>query len=321
MTADEKLERELESFLAEENSRVAALYRKLPRHEPDSRIDDAVLAMARRAVAPPRRRTAWMPALSAAALVVVAAGIAYRSAPQVWNDRNAEMPHNATQLDTPAPAAQTMSAPPTMSASSATSHRLAREIAAPPAAPSEAPPAASKDVAKTARPGPLPAMPMKRKRAPAVPAAAPPPAPESEQLGQLRDDKTAAPPMPATAAMQANDAVRFEQSKVRDQSVEEADKSLSGGTASVGADIRAKPAPSPAVRAVDSYANAPASAPAAAPLSPSDKAESNLYPDHWLADIRIMLRDNRRDDALRNLANFRRKYPDYSLPDDLRDLK
>jgi hypothetical protein len=33
-----------------------------------------------------------------------------------------------------------------------------------------------------------------------------------------------------------------------------------------------------------------------------------------------MLKENRRDEALRSLAEFRRMYPDYKLPDDLRDL-
>ena len=48
---------------------------------------------------------------------------------------------------------------------------------------------------------------------------------------------------------------------------------------------------------------------------------AGLYPEHWLANIRSMLKENRRDEALRSLAEFRRMYPDYRLPDDLRDLK
>jgi hypothetical protein len=34
-----------------------------------------------------------------------------------------------------------------------------------------------------------------------------------------------------------------------------------------------------------------------------------------------MLRENKRDDAVRSLAEFRKMYPDYKLPDDLRALK
>ena len=47
---------------------------------------------------------------------------------------------------------------------------------------------------------------------------------------------------------------------------------------------------------------------------------ASLYPEHWLANIRQMLRDDRREEALRSLAEFRKRYPDYRLPDDLRDL-
>ena len=43
----------------------------------------------------------------------------------------------------------------------------------------------------------------------------------------------------------------------------------------------------------------------------------SLYPEHWLANIRLLLRDNQRAAALRSLDEFRKKYPDYVLPDDL----
>src|SRR5216110_2540169 len=71
MSNKEQFEREFESFLNEEDSRVAALYRKLPRPEPDAKLDAPVLAMARRAVTTAPRMHArtprWIPALSAAA--------------------------------------------------------------------------------------------------------------------------------------------------------------------------------------------------------------------------------------------------------------
>src|SRR6185369_12365546 len=76
MSSNEKFEREFADFLAEEDSRLASLYRKLPQLEPDSRLDGAVRAMAYRAlnpqlVATPQagsqsRRGRWLPALGAA---------------------------------------------------------------------------------------------------------------------------------------------------------------------------------------------------------------------------------------------------------------
>jgi hypothetical protein len=73
-------------------------------------------------------------------------------------------------------------------------------------------------------------------------------------------------------------------------------------------------------------ASAPVSADKAIQKKDNGKVRSHdpnasLYPEHWLENIRIMLRENNRDDALRSLAEFRVIYPDYHLPDDLRDLK
>jgi len=73
---------------------------------------------------------------------------------------------------------------------------------------------------------------------------------------------------------------------------------------------------SPAVR--DDAAGA---APAQGQRMRSTDPNARLYPEHWLANIRTMLKENRRDEALRSLGEFRRMYPDYHLPDDLRDLK
>ena len=64
-----------------------------------------------------------------------------------------------------------------------------------------------------------------------------------------------------------------------------------------------------------------AGAPAQALAAPTARdRNASLYPEHWLANIQQMLRDNRREEALRSLAEFRKRYPDYRLPDDLRDL-
>jgi len=53
----------------------------------------------------------------------------------------------------------------------------------------------------------------------------------------------------------------------------------------------------------------------------SNDPNAKLYPEHWLTNIRTMLKKNHRDEAMRSLAEFRKMYPDYHLPDDLRNLK
>ena len=44
-------------------------------------------------------------------------------------------------------------------------------------------------------------------------------------------------------------------------------------------------------------------------------------PAHWIERIRTQLRELHREAALNELEKFRQNYPDYRLPDDLRDLK
>lgn len=64
-----------------------------------------------------------------------------------------------------------------------------------------------------------------------------------------------------------------------------------------------------------------AGAPAQSLAAPATMdSNATLYPEHWLANIRQMLRENRREAARRSLERFRKTYPDYRLPDDLRDL-
>jgi hypothetical protein len=128
MSSNEKFERELADFLAEEDSRLAALYRKLPQMEPDPRLDGAVRAMAHRALNPQlvatpqagsqkRHRGRWLPALGTAAGVVFAAGIAFRLGPS-WHGERGETgaPASAVisvrSLDAPPPAPPLSPAPP-----------------------------------------------------------------------------------------------------------------------------------------------------------------------------------------------------------------
>ena len=67
---------------------MAALYRKLPHPEPTAEIDAAVLAMAHRAVRSSTRtpHARWLPRLGIAAAVLLAASVAIRVGPQIWNE-------------------------------------------------------------------------------------------------------------------------------------------------------------------------------------------------------------------------------------------
>jgi resuscitation-promoting factor RpfA len=56
-------------------------------------------------------------------------------------------------------------------------------------------------------------------------------------------------------------------------------------------------------------------------LMPSQDATVTRYPVKWISAIRELRNAGRRDEAARELAEFKRRYPDYELPADLRDGK
>jgi hypothetical protein len=352
MSSNEQFEREFEDFLEQENSRVAALYRKLPRAEPDAKLDAAVQAMARRAqTAAPRvraRTPRWIPALSAAALVTLAAGIAFRIGPTVWQERQTEplQKSAAENKVSPPTSAPTDAVGKTESDADAFKDKAAPKPAAilsPPAAPvpTNAAPAA-RAPSRTVQTAPT------RIDAP-TPQAFPPPALEQEKKS-VETGATAAGANDAARAQAKGGLDEQVLDRKRDQPVQTAPAApalklrAERAATAPAAEPSATAAPAPAREEADaaqaelSSAPTPAqaassgasaestrAAPAAkaahmAPLRSKDP-NANLYPEHWLANIHTMLRRNRRDEALRSLAEFRKMYPDYHLPDDLRDLK
>jgi hypothetical protein len=57
-----------------------------------------------------------------------------------------------------------------------------------------------------------------------------------------------------------------------------------------------------------------------APYSAELIRNSRLYPESWIAAIQRLLHESRRDEALENLKLFNKKYPNYRLPADLKQL-
>jgi len=324
---NDKLERELDSFLADD-SRVAALYRKLPKDEPDAKLDAAILAQARAAVAPRRRRPRWLPAMSAAAAIVIAAGLAYRVGPHVWNERSAVS----------AKAEQRVAAP-------ASVPQQAPKDAAPQTPPANTPqPEASKSAPSAVETQVVTGNAIRRLE---IETARPA---EADKLQSQKRKAEEQKPASDTVAKQAAQG-RLQRERARDDAVSNAQPALqlksttspprldaapappvaaSPATPAVLAEPAAKPNapepnafPSPAAGAYAPAAPAPSAA--RAPVRESAQSvldvEANLYPEHWVADMQQMLKDGRRDDAIKNLKAFRKHYPDYTLPDDLRDLK
>lgn len=327
MSNKQQFEREFEEFLNEENSALAALYRKLPRPEPDAKVDAAIAALARRAVAssaPARTRAPrWIPVLSAAAVVALAAGIAFRIGPTVWQQRNEQaLPQSQNAMsagtvvkeqdtdalkDKAAPKPTPMPAEPAM-----------RSMSVPAPAPASAP-AAPPAVAKAVAPAPH--------KTESAAERLDAPAPQAFPLQAEQEKKRTQPGaayMPAQGGTTAQSLER--------QRDERAQTTAAPMAAPVREEAAPPPppaaAPAPAAEtpamsgaAADSMLAAPPAK--AARMAPPRSKDPNarLYPEHWLQNIRTMLREDKRDEALRSLAEFRKMYPDYHLPDDLRDLK
>ena len=137
--AQQQFELDFEEFMRDDASRLAELYRKLPLDAPGTELDARVRALAQRELrasdegeSAPRdsedanltptrlylRHPRWLPALSAAAMLVLAAGIAWRMAPSGWTSRErASVP--AAAAPAPTSAAPTSAAPTTAATTSA----------------------------------------------------------------------------------------------------------------------------------------------------------------------------------------------------------
>ena len=158
---------------------LAALYARLPRAEPDPALDAIVLAAAARAT-PPRRRPRWPVALGSAAVLVLAAGVAWQlrdtPPPIAYTPEAQEAPAGALSVvATPAPVTLPPVQKPARTARMAERHAApahhveARKVV-------RAPP-------PSAQPVPLP-MPIEAPAPMAPPAPPPPPVPPAP--GEVR---------------------------------------------------------------------------------------------------------------------------------------
>lgn len=279
--------RDPDDLLRDGGGEIGDLYRRLPRYEPPRRLDRAVLNEAARAVhsGKPPRRQRWIVGVGSAAGLVLAAGLA-------WRIGHEPIGHN----DAVAPAASPRVVPVEPISEPARSKREApaRDESAPADAsqPLEQQRAAGavsdrKDQAKSVRKQRAeskPAPPPMQEAAPA-PAASPPPK-----------------PFPANE-------------RDREQATD-ADKAQ-GSSAGIAA-------PAPAAAAAEKRATTTNAVGRASPTLPSSSVElqrdMQLAPPDWLAHIRDLMQQGRRQQATESLRLFVRTHPDRRVPPDLREL-
>ena len=280
----------------ERDARLAAAYRTGAQQQPPERLDDAIRAAARRAVAAGPRRSAdrlrrWSIPLSLAAVVLL----------------------------------------------SVTLVTMMREEGVDRLMTGEPPPRTQPPVAVADGPAQVPAQPAAQSMSPARKAAAPAaglqravprtemPAPElrgQEHREILAADAGSRAKAMAGAAAPADAAADARQDSA--PRAADAPRPL----------LRSAPATTPAPAALAETAAAGAAKPAAAPAglgalssaaAPSAKAREALWQDlegepvaKWLDRLRDLRKSGRAADAERLFAEFRRRFPDAALPDDLR---
>lgn len=257
-----------------DDPKLSQRYRELPREEPPRRLDDAILAKARRAVrarpAPlvaPSGRRRWYVPVAAAAIIVLAVAVTLHV--------ERERPD------------------PEMVASPTTSPAPREEPRAMPTQPPAAGPAPAPAPARKAAPEP-PAMkgfaPDPKPQAAPAPALATPPLADSAAQGREEYERRAA------AAERAR--VHAELQLSRADSGEESRR------------LRSAAAEAPAQRERVEVAK---QRPAAAVSSLG--ATGYQSPEQWLLGIQDLKRQGRDEEAEKQLAEFRKRYPDYRIPE------
>jgi hypothetical protein len=267
---------------------LKALYRSLPRNEPTLALDEAVR---RAAAAPfhtssPRRMTHWPVAAASAAVLVLAAGLGWHMRDQV---------PAMQQAPAPAPAPGVSASTPTPAATEAPTIRIADDDASRLSVPAAAP--AAPAAAATIAPHRTHESIRSAIRPKVVVPAAPAPAREMSATPEPVMAPTQAPPPPPAPAAPIAAAPAYMPMPAP------AETPIGGHRAMTMKAVAAPPMPV-------TPAPMPAIDPTAA--SPTDS------PAQELDKIRLLLTQQRRDEALQRLAAFQRAHPEVTLPDDLR---
>lgn len=290
--------------------RIDAAYRDAATDAPRAETDDRIRAAARRAVAAgpqsleARARTdaqrswiaRWRVPVSIAATVVVAVTLAYMM------EREDARLARIDGVPSPAPAtspvvAQAEPPKPTEAPSAIASAEVAR--AQPPVAMT---PQAAPDPARRTAPTPSSNVAAEARRADEserIVAPPPPPAP-APAAGALR----AVPSAPAASAPLAKEAER-----------PSADAQAFPGTPAPA--VQSAPAPQREAAGAAARDRAFADRPERMERQSPIAEQKVRTPEEWLEDLRRLKAQQRTDDFARELAEFRKRFPDYKLPADL----
>lgn len=281
---------------------------------PSPQLDARILAAARAATTPASRRPRrWIAGIGIAASLVLAVGIAWRLRPLPERQTASEAPTMVSAVRVIEPTARVASPQPPAAADDF----VYRQVQSPPAQVLSKPVPAEREsaaAADKASPPPEPPVvydmpsPMDTQALP--PAPPPPPAPAVAQ-------KSVANAMAAPAASTMQPAQMQKQADSYDEA-----KSLDRVEVT-GSRIRREATMDAANTDAAAAANAAAEdgvSRAVLDEEPPATADSPQVRDAWLQRIRDLLSAGQPDAARSSLAEFRKRYPKYVLPEDLRKL-
>lgn len=324
----------------ERDAKLAALYRAAARDEPPPALDDAIRAAARREVgARPRHAgssfiRSWRVPLSIAAVIVVSVSLVTlmrEEAPEVAQPPRAESPTDAERKPAAADrGAATVSNTlvPDEQRSKSIGLKSPKQTSAPgigirgntvspePAAQPRKEKAAVDRVETDAPSAPSPLA--KRATPEAFPSAA-----------DMRDNKVTAPAEPSRRS--AKEDVRRDVAAAPSESRQRPQASApivaavpaAGSASEAKAQFRSEAANADSAARESSPMPAPAAKPqslsSVPPMTGSIQAYVNLPPEKWLERIEELRKLGRLEEAKTNLAEFKKRYPDYPLPASLKD--
>ena len=274
--------------------KVSQRYRELATEEPPRALDEAILAAAQRSARPWTRR--WAVPLSLAAVVVLSVTVTLR------------MQYEQPDLESPAPSAPPAKPPPVLAENMREQLPLKaeRQIKSAPA------PAREQRAKLKPQDEPRPFAPDLRDRVAAVPPPAAAPAPARVA------------PAPEAAPASRADALRGAESSVAGTVARQAEERTARDAEAASRAPQVGPVQALAKRAEADGAGATGSVSAkpaaasprqAARAMPLEQKTALLAPEQELERIAQLRRDGRHDEADKALAEFRKRHPDYRIPE------
>lgn len=280
---------------AEERALAALLPRPHGRAAPGADQDARILAAAQAALHPHpatrRPRRSWIGPTAVAASLVLAVGLAWQLRPPP------ALPASPAKADASSPDSEVMSArafemPPS------TPMTQAKPMPAPPPPEAKASAPAGDAAAGSAAPA-------------SAPPAAGPPAPPAPAAPVMVSEAAAVPPLPHAA-----EPVRVQAAPMAKASASDSMRERAAASGNIAAETREE-----AQRAADAATLDAIVVTDADEDVPPATADSPEVRDAWLRRIGELLEQGRTVEARASLAEFRRRYPDASLPAELRKLE